>query len=70
MYFSPTPEGSDSVKVCSQFLEMNYLKDQTSSSLTTALEKSFESVEVEIKNKVIGFTSDGTSVNRGDKKQC
>ena len=50
-----------------QFLEMHYLKDQTASGLTTALEKSFESIEIKIKNKSIGFTSDGALVNRGDK---
>ena len=55
------------MKVCSQFLEMNYVKDQATSGLTTALEKSFESIEIQIKIKRIGFTSDGASVNRGDK---
>ena len=50
-----------------QFLEMHYLKDQTASGLTRALEKSFESTEIKIKNKSIGFTSDGALVNRGDK---
>lgn len=67
MYFNPTPESSGSLKVCSQFLEMNYVKDQATSGLTTALEKSFESIEIQIKIKRIGFTSDGASVNRGDK---
>ena len=55
MHFNLTPEGLDSVKVCSQFLEMNYLKDQTTSGLSTALEKSFESIEIEIKNKLNGL---------------
>ena len=50
MYFNLTRKSSDSVKVCSQFLKMNYLKDQTASGLSTALEKSFESIEIEIKN--------------------
>ena len=67
IYFNLTTEGLDSVKVCSQFLEMNYLKDQTTSGLSTALEKSFKSIEIEIKNKLNGFTSDGASVNRGEK---
>ena len=67
MYFNPTLEGPHSVKVCSQFLEMNHLKHQTASGLTTALEKSFKSIEIEIKNKLIGFTSNSASVNRNDK---
>ena len=45
IYFNLTLEGSDSLKVCSQFLKMNYLKDQTASGSTTA----FELIELAIK---------------------
>ena len=58
MYFNLKPEGSDSVEVFSQLLNMNYLKDQRASGLTTTLEKSLELTEIETKNKLIGYTSD------------
>ena len=67
LYFDPVPRGSDSVEVKIGFLEMNYLNDQSASGLTAAIKSSFQSIGITETNKLIGFTSDGASVNRGDK---
>ena len=67
LYFDPVPPGSDSVEVKIAFLEMNYLNDQSASGLTAAIKSSFQSIGITETNKLIGFTSDGASVNRGDK---
>ena len=67
LYFDPVPCGSDSVEVKIAFLEMNDLNDQSASGLTAAIKSSFQSVGITKTNKLIGFTSDDASVNRGDK---
>ena len=67
LYFDPVPRGSDSIEVKIAFLEMNYLNDQSASGLTAAIKSSFQSTGITETNKLIGFTSDGASVNRGDK---
>ena len=67
LYFDPVPRGSDSIEVKIAFLEMNYLNDQSASELTAAIKSSFQSIGITKTSKLIGFTSDGTSVNRGDK---
>ena len=46
---------------------MNYLKDQSASALTAAIKSSFQSIGITETIKLIGFTSDGASVHRGDK---
>ena len=66
-YFDPVPYGSDSVEVKIAFLEMNDLNDQSASGLTAAIKNSFQSIGITETNKLIGFTSDSASVNRGDK---
>ena len=67
LYFNPVPRGSDSIEVKIAFLEMNDLNDQSVSGLTAASKSSFQSVGITKTNKLIGFTFDGASVNRGDK---
>ena len=67
LYFDPVPRGSVSVEVKIAFLEMNYLNDQSASGLTAAIKSSFQSIGITETNKLIRFTSDGASVNRGDK---
>ena len=67
LYFDPTPIGSDSVEVKVSFLQMNYLQDQSATSVKAAIESGFQSLGIILANKLVGFTSDGASVNRGDK---
>lgn len=79
LHFDPEPTGSNSVEVKVSFLQINYLKNQTAEGVSSAIEESFrgvaESIEesfnslgiVSIDKKLIGFTSDGASVNRGDR---
>ena len=67
LYFDPVPRGSDSLEVKIAFLEMNYLNDQSASGLTAAIKSSFQSIGITKTNKLIGFTSESASLNRGDK---
>lgn len=49
-------------------ISRNELRKRSDSLLLNhCFRKSFELIEIQIKNKRIGFTSDGASVNRGDK---
>ena len=81
LHFDPEPVNSDSVEVKVSFLNMNYLKDQDAAGVASALTESMNEIampECDIDkhfqlsgvvpfNKLIGFTSDGASVNRGQR---
>lgn len=83
LYFDPEPANSDSVEVKTSFLKVNYLDHQHAEGVAKAINDSFqeilavrESIEsgfaslgiTSLEKKLIGFTSDGASVNKGDTK--
>lgn len=79
LYFDPSPANSDSVQIKTSFLHMHQMRHQNAdgiaSTLQTTLKESVENgfrsigiKEISSAKKLIGFTSDGASVNRGDKR--
>ena len=78
LHFDPTPSNSDSVEVQMSFLHMHQTRHQNADGIAATLsenlkddiEKGFQSIgikNIEASKKLIGFTSDGASVNRGNK---
>ncbi|CAB4003716.1 zinc finger 862-like [Paramuricea clavata] len=77
LHFDPQPVGSDSVEVKLSFLSVKQVKYGNAGGITDAIEESFNDVEESISSsltsvgilpyhkKLVGFTSDGASVNRG-----
>ena len=69
LYFDPAPANSDSVQVKLTFLGMNSLEDQNAKGIASSLLENMDSLGMEDPTKkLIGFTSDGASVNRGNKE--
>ncbi|XP_057317246.1 E3 SUMO-protein ligase KIAA1586-like [Hydractinia symbiolongicarpus] len=81
LHFDPTPVNSNCVEVKVSFLSMTHLKHQHAVgvaaalaesyddmvTLKSAIESEFQSIGIMPAKKLIGFTSDGASVNRGNK---
>ena len=78
LHYDPIPSNSDSVEVKISFLHMYQLKhqdadgvhDAISVNVKESISKGFKSTGTEgidTSKKMIGFTSDGAAVNRGDK---
>ena len=78
LHFDPMSSNSDSIEVKISFLHIYQLKHQDSDGVHDAISvnvkksisKGFKSIGVEgidASKKMIGFTSDGAAVNRGDK---
>lgn len=78
LHFDPSPLNSDSVQVKTSFLHMHQMRHQNADGIANTLndtlkesiESGFKSIgikEVPSTKRLIGFTSDGASVNRGDK---
>ena len=70
LYFDPLPPGSDRVKVKLSFLSVKHLEAGDSTGIVNAIRQSFEEVKLESEEltydqKLVGFASDGASVNRG-----
>ena len=70
LYFDPLPPNSDSVKFHLSFLGVKHIKGGDHLSIAKAIEESFEEIELDKSSdqKLIGFCSDGASVNRGWKE--
>ena len=73
-HFDPIPTGLDRVKINLSFLSIKRVKGGDHLSIVDAIEDSFEEIELDEPQvvpyclKLIGFCSDGASVNRGCKE--
>lgn len=69
-HFDPRPEGSDSVKVNISFVSVKHVKGGDHLSITDAINESFRELDLNqpFEEKLVGFCSDGASVNRGCKE--
>lgn len=73
LYFDPVPAGSDSVQVKLGFLSVKHLSSQCAGGVFSAIEGSFNEIKESLQSlgiqdyteRLVGFTSDGASVNRG-----
>lgn len=69
-YFDPQPHGKDTVEVKTCFIGLKSLKTASAVGVTEAITESFSALSPEftieyLHKKLVGFTSDGASVNRG-----
>ena len=68
--FDPTPPGTDMVGIKITFLALADLVTTDSRGILEAIKKSLLSLEVEdVMKKLVGFGSDGSYVNSGEKKE-
>ena len=69
-HFDPMPAGSDSVKVYISFVSVKHVKGGDHLAITQAIDESFEDLNLDrpYHEKLVGFCSDGASVNRGCKE--
>lgn len=69
-HFDPLPAGSDSVKVYISFVSVKHVKGADHLSITQAIDESFQELNLDrpYEDKLVGFCSDGASVNRGCKE--
>ena len=72
-YFDPQPVGSDEVKVKTTFIGVKSVRTATAEGVQEAIIDSYKGLSADLKiddfeKKLIGFTSDGASVNRGHKQ--
>ena len=82
LYFDPNPSGKDEVAVKIEFLDIQPLTSQSANGVHKAIVDSIEDLniindkhgfaeekyfsETSMCKRIVGFTSDGTSVNRGE----
>ena len=69
-HFDPMPPGSDSVAVIISFVSVKRVKGADHLSITEAISESFDDLKLDqpYEDKLVGFCSDGASVNRGWKE--
>ena len=65
--FNPLREGSDSISVDITFFDLVDLKTADANGIVEAIKTSFEDVNIDYLQKLVGFGADGASVNSGTK---
>ena len=63
--FNPFPQGSNSISVDITFFDLVDLKTADANGIIEAIKTSFEAVNIEYLDKLVGFGADSTSVNSG-----
>ena len=67
--FEPVPPGSEEIEIKTTFIDLADLKAGDSHSVLNCIKKSFNDIGIEnIFDKLVGFGSDGASVNSGKKE--
>ena len=65
--FNPTPGGSDKVQIEVNYFDLVEPETADANGIVKAIKTSFEQVNIDYLEKLVGFGSDGASVNRGEK---
>ena len=69
IHFNPSPEGSDQVKIVTSYVDLVDLKNANSRGIIEGINNAFEGIGVSnYMEKLVGFGSDGASVNSGKKE--
>ena len=69
-HFDKSPPAQETVKVVTSFVALNDLKHGTAPGIVSSIKESFGGVgitEETLQTKLVGFGSDGATVNRGQK---
>ena len=66
--FDPSPAGSDKIGIKITFLELADLSNADASGVLKSIKTSFEKLGIDDMRKLVGFGSDGASVNAGKKQ--
>ena len=66
--FNPKPEGNNEVSVELNYFDLVEPKTANAEGIINTIQESFKGVKINYLNKLVGYGSDGVSVNRGAKE--
>ena len=70
LYFDPSPPGLDKIKIMTSFVKLVHMKSADAPGVIECMKDAFTCIGIEedFYAKLVGFGSDGASVNRGRKE--